>query len=254
MNNRLLLLGGENPTTWMVYNELMARFGQFPAIIEQPVPRARLVKLRIRKLGLGRALSQIGFVLLVRPVLNRWSALRLRFLRRKLGLEPLPPQSAAIAHVTSVNGSDCHALIARLKPDVVIVNGTRILSRKTLAALGATVINTHQGITPGYRGAHGAYWAKVKNDMEHCGVTIHLVDEGIDTGNIIAQARIAPETEDCFVTYPYLQTAAALEPLGDAVAQALQGRLESKPISGASAVWSHPGFFEYLGHAMQGAR
>ena len=40
----------------------------------------------------------------------------------------------------------------------------------------------HAGITPQYRGVHGGYWAVVNNDPEHCGVTIHFVDKGIDTG------------------------------------------------------------------------
>ncbi len=251
---KLLLLGGDNPTTWMVYNELVAQFGLVPAIIERSVPRSKMLKIRARKVGLARVISQMGFAAFIRPWLTRAAAPRLKVLRRQHGLEILPPKSDVIHHVESVNGPACHELIERLKPNVVIINGTRILNRKTLGLLDAKVINTHQGITPGYRGAHGAYWSLAKGDREHCGVTIHLVDEGIDTGNIISQAVIMPEAQDNFVTYPFLQTAAALEPLVQAVRTASEGELKTAPISGASMVWYHPGFFEYLGNAMRGVR
>ena len=250
----LLLLGGDNPTTWIVYNELVAEFGQFPAIIEKSVSRRVLLKNRAKKIGASRVVGQILFATLVRPILRWRDAKRIRYLSRLHGLEVAQPISDAIYHVDNVNGQDCHALIEKFKPKIVIVNGTRILNRATLAKLNATVINTHQGITPGYRGAHGAYWALAQNDPSHCGVTVHLVDEGIDTGNIIAQGIIASEAKDSFVTYPFLQTAKALDLITKAVRDVQAGTLETRPISGASMVWYHPGLFEYLGNALRGVR
>ncbi len=254
MAKRLLFVGGSTPTTWMVYNALIAEFGLFPAVIEEAVPRQRMLKTRLRKVGLARLISQIGFVGLIRPLLKIRAKGRLKYLRRDLGLEIVAPISPDIHHVTSVNSTAFHELAERLCPDVVVINGTRILSRKTLAKLNAPVINMHQGITPGYRGAHGAYWALTRGDTQNCGVTIHLVDERIDTGNIIAQKIIAPEMQDSFVTYPHLQTAVALDDLIAAIRETLAGKLTTKPISGASMVWYHPGFFEYLGHAWRGVR
>ncbi len=254
MASRLLLLGGDKPSTWIVYNDLVARFGLFPAIIEKPVPRLALVQNRIRKLGLFEVAGQIGFALLIRPVLN-WTAMsRLKRLLRYHGLESIPPQNDAIHHVTSVNGTACHSLLEKHDPDIVVISGTRILSTSTLSKLRGPVINIHHGITPQYRGAHGAYWALMRNDHSQCGVTVHLVDEGIDTGNIISQARLSPDSHDSFVTYPVLQTAAALDLIADAIAAAEAKKLKTRPVSGPSAVWYHPGFFEYLGGALRGVR
>ena len=252
--DKILLLGGDNPTTWIVYNELVAEFGQFPAIIENSVSRRVLLKNRTKKIGASRVVSQILFATLVRPILRWRYAKRVRYLSRLHGLEAVQPLSDAIHHVDNVNAQDCYALIEKFKPKIVIVNGTRILNRATLARLNATVINTHHGITPGYRGAHGAYWALAQNDPAHCGVTVHLVDEGIDTGNIIAQGIVASAAEDSFVTYPFLQTAKALDLITKAVRDVQVGRLETRPISGASMVWYHPGLFEYLGNALRGVR
>ena len=254
MECKILLLGSDNPTTWIVYNELVGQFGQFPAIIEQSLSRRVLLRNRLKKIGICRVVSQIFFALLVRPILRWRDAGRVHYLSRLHGLETTPPVSDAIYHVKNVNAADCHALVEKLKPDIVVVNGTRILNRKTLSKLNATVINTHQGITPCYRGAHGAYWALTQNDPAHCGVTVHLVDEGIDTGNIIAQSVIAPEANDSFVTYPFLQTAKALDLIVQAVRDFHAGTLITTPISGASKVWYHPGLFEYLGFALRGVR
>jgi methionyl-tRNA formyltransferase len=41
-------------------------------------------------------------------------------------------------------------------------------------------------------------------------VTVHLLDEGIDTGPVVAQARVEPTPDDNFATYPLLQLATAL--------------------------------------------
>src|SRR5206468_1975891 len=64
---------------------------------------------------------------------------------------------------------------------------------------------------------HGAYWALAENDATHCGVTVHLVDAGIDTGGILAQSQITPTARDNFATYGMLQTAIGLRLLRDVV-------------------------------------
>jgi folate-dependent phosphoribosylglycinamide formyltransferase PurN len=250
----IVLLGGDNPTTWIVYNALVQHFGPLKALIEPRVAKSAMFRTRVRKLGLFRVLSQIVFVMLVRPFLRRAGERRIREICQRFGLETIAPLTRDIITIDSANGTDCLALLKETAPKVVIVNGTRILKPATLASVNAVFLNTHQGITPGYRGAHGAYWALHEDDRAHCGVTVHIVDQGIDTGNIVGQALIKPEPEDSFVTYPYLQTAAALPMLLEAVQQALEGALSSKPVSGKSGVWYHPGFFQYLMGRLRGVK
>ena len=54
---------------------------------------------------------------------------------------------------------------------------------------------------------------------------MHLVDEGVDTGGVLYQARIAPTLADNFPTYFYLQAAAARPLAVKAVEDALAGRI-----------------------------
>ena len=240
----LVLLGSDNPTTWIVYNRLVQEFGPFPALIEQHVSRRKLFWTRARKLGWGAALAQVAFVKLVRPSLARVAKRRIRQICQQEGLECTEPLSTHITHIDSANGDFCERFLRECNADVVIVNGTRILKPDILNATSAPFINTHQGITPQYRGAHGAYWALLNNDAEHCGVTVHLVDEGIDTGDIIGQSKITPRADDNFATYPYLQTAAALPILLDAITNS--GPLKTTATTGPSKVWYHPGLFTYI--------
>jgi folate-dependent phosphoribosylglycinamide formyltransferase PurN len=113
--------------------------------------------------------------------------------------------------VASVNDASVSDQLTKFAPDVVLVNGTRIIKPNILTGVDAAFINTHVGITPMYRGVHGGYWALWNDDPDNFGVTIHVVDPGVDTGQPLRQIRVLPSEGDTFVTYPLLQQAAALD-------------------------------------------
>lgn len=250
----IVMLAGENPTSWIVYNRLVSVFGPFHMLVENHVSRRKLIANRIRKLGFWSVASQVAFVFLIRPCLNRRGRRRIAEISQTQALEATEPAGRHIRNVGSVNSPACREALKNLNPKVVIVNGTRIISREILESVPGVFLNVHQGITPHYRGAHGAYWALHEADAAHCGVTVHIVDEGVDTGGIVDQAIVSPTAADTFVTYPYLQTAAALPGLVAAVEAALAGELQSRQVDGPSAVWYHPGFFQYLKGRLRGVR
>lgn len=132
-----------------------------------------------------------------------------------------------------------------LRPLVVVINGTRILTRETLTAFRIPVLNVHAGITPKYRGVHGAYWALANKDREHCGVTVHLVDEGVDTGGILHQALIQPGPQDHFATYPTLQMVTGSHLLCRAVGEVISGTASVIQASAESKRWYHPTLWGY---------
>ena len=86
--------------------------------------------------------------------------------------------------------------VAVFSPDLVVSAGfMRILGANFLGVFGGKTINTHPALLPSFPGAHGvrdamAYGVKVT------GCTVHVVDEGTDTGPIIAQATVAISDED----------------------------------------------------------
>lgn len=86
------------------------------------------------------------------------------------------------------------AAVSSYRPDLVVSAGfMRILGPATRAA--APILNTHPALLPAFPGAHAvrdalAYGVKVT------GCTVHLVDEGVDTGPVVAQAAVPVEDGD----------------------------------------------------------
>ncbi len=243
---KIVLLAGEWDTTAMVYNFLAEHFGVHAVIVEQPVPRKQFLKNRVKKLGYLAVGGQVLFQLLVAKGLKKASAGRIQEILNENNLYTTAIPLNLVHAVPSVNDEQSLQLLQAIQPDLVIVHGTRIISKKILQGTNATFMNIHAGITPRYRGSHGAYWALSNGDKENCGVTVHLVDAGIDTGGIVAQDVIDVKPEDNFSTYPYLQLAKGLDLLKDAVTKFFEGNLERKKNNLDSALWHHPTLWYYL--------
>jgi len=243
---KIVLLAGEGISTNILYHALKDEFPIHSIILEEPVGKKTLIKKRIKKLGLWKVTGQILFQLVIAKFLHFTSARRKKEILEAYNLDASPLPSEKITHVSSVNDDQCLELLQRIAPQIVIVNGTRIISKRILDGVNAIFINMHAGITPRYRGVHGAYWALVNRDKENCGVTVHVVDAGIDTGEIIFQAMITPGKEDNFVTYPLLQLAAGIPGMKKAITDILNDRLVKTTGAGQSGLWSHPGFGQYL--------
>jgi folate-dependent phosphoribosylglycinamide formyltransferase PurN len=82
--------------------------------------------------------------------------------------------------------------------DLVISFGYRhILRKSVIASSTAPIINLHISYLPWNKGAHPNFWSFF--DCTPSGVTIHLIDEGVDTGPIIFQKYVNfDESEDTF--------------------------------------------------------
>jgi phosphoribosylglycinamide formyltransferase-1 len=89
--------------------------------------------------------------------------------------------------------------VAKYEPDLVVSAGfLKLVGPAFLAAFGGRYLNTHNALLPAFPGIHGprdalAYGVKL------AGATLFLVDEGVDTGAIIAQVAVPvldDDTED----------------------------------------------------------
>lgn len=79
--------------------------------------------------------------------------------------------------------------IAGLTPDLIAVFGSGILRRPFLEQHRGRILNLHLGLSPYYRGSGTNFWPLVNREPEYLGATIHYIDEGIDTGPIVAHVR-----------------------------------------------------------------
>lgn len=254
MPERIVLLARESAATAILYNALAPRF-DVRVVFEHPPSSMQLLRSRVRRMGSWRVLGQVLFQLLVAKPLGALSKARRAAILTDLDASDAAIPRHAIARTASVNDPSCWELVRSLAPRAVVINGTRILSARTIAALGVPVLNTHVGITPMYRGVHGAYWALAQGDPQHCGVTVHLVDEGIDTGGILYQAAIDPGPKDDFSTYPTMQMAVGSKLMVNALNDTLDGTLRTHTVSGPSRRWEIPTLWSYVANRFgRGAR
>ena len=253
-SKRIVLLAGNGPSTRIVYHALKSEFEIAAVILEKPVSRIRFIRNRIKKLGLWKVTGQILFQFIIVPYLVLVSGKRKRSILAQYKLTDSPIPSEKIIPVISVNNDQCREQLIRLNPYLVVVNGTRIISKKTLNCLPVYFINMHAGITPTYRGVHGAYWALAKKDLQHCGVTIHLVDPGIDTGDILFQETISPQPQDNFVTYPLLQLAIGIPLMKKAINNLLTNKILIIKGPEQSILWYHPTFRQYIRQRIKGIK
>ena len=83
---------------------------------------------------------------------------------------------------------ELETLIAALKPDLIVSAGfMRILSEHITSRF--RIINSHPALLPLFPGAHAVRDALAAGATE-TGTTIHWVDAGVDTGQVIAQERV----------------------------------------------------------------
>jgi phosphoribosylglycinamide formyltransferase-1 len=86
--------------------------------------------------------------------------------------------------------------VAEHEPDLVVCAGfMRILGRAVLERFPHRVVNTHPALLPAFPGAHAVREA-LDYGVKVTGVTVHLVDEGVDTGPVVAQAAVPVEPDD----------------------------------------------------------
>jgi Formyl transferase len=239
----VLIAGG--PLASMLVNSLAGRFGEISVLQEEPESKMLIVRRRARLIGWTQALGQAAFGL-VSKLIARRSAQRLVSIWDRHGLDPRPIGESRRRLVGSVNSEACRQALQDLDPEVVVVYGTRILKRDTLYAVAAPFINYHAGINPKYRGQNGAYWARSNGDPAHAGVTVHLVDEGVDTGDVLYQARTDFAPDDNIVTYQHQQMAVALPLVIRAVEDALAGALRPQRVELPSRQWFHPTLWGYV--------
>lgn len=90
-----------------------------------------------------------------------------------------------------INHKQSLETIASHKPDLLIsIAGNQIFRKKLLDIPTKGTLNLHTALLPKYRGLMPTFWV-LKNDEKETGVSVFFVDEGIDSGPIVVQKKVA---------------------------------------------------------------
>ena len=126
----------------------------------------------------------------------------------------------ALIETGPLDRPEAGATLRALSPDLGIVAGGPILPKNLIACFRLGILNSHMALLPPYRGVSVAEWAALEGATAGC--SVHLIDEGIDTGPLLARRTL--DVSDCRGV-PALRAAidaAQIALLGDVVKATLQ--------------------------------
>ena len=107
---------------------------------------------------------------------------------QKMGIETQVIESKGLKRLTF--DAKVVELLQNYQPNYIVLAGyMRILSPLLVQAYPQRIINIHPADTTQHQGLHGYEWA-FENKLPNTKITVHYVDEGLDTGNIIAQKTV----------------------------------------------------------------
>lgn len=95
-----------------------------------------------------------------------------------------------VQYIENINSEQAISILKKKFYDAVVVVGSRILKQNFLNNFNGGIINFHTGLLPEYRGPYSEFWAIYNNEQGMVGTTIHLIDGGIDTGDILKRRTV----------------------------------------------------------------
>lgn len=165
--------------------------------------------------------------------------------RHRNRLTPPPVKEAAlevgltVRQPTSLRDPDAIAELGALNPEVMIVVAYgQILRQEVLDIPLRGVLNVHASLLPKWRGASPIAAAILAGDDE-TGVSIMLMDAGMDTGPVLSQRREAISPNDTTGSLSERLSHLGADLLGETLPRWLAGEIEPQPQDGTRATVTH---------------
>ncbi len=145
----------------------------------------------------------------------------------ELGLEVYQP--------ASFRSEQAQAELASLEPDVIVVAAYgKLLPSAVLEVAPHGCLNLHPSLLPSYRGPSPVSSAIV-DGLEETGVTLMILDEGMDTGPVVARRTCPVSPDDTAETLTAALFKLGSELLMDSLEPWVEGRLTAQPQDHAAA-------------------
>jgi hypothetical protein len=140
--------------------------------------RARWLQRAARRIGWPEALIYAGWRLRSPFFRQRdvWRGRPLELDYRRL--------TARVDHI-SLPWSMAVGVLRSAGPDLCLLAETGIVPASILAVPRLATLNAHPGLLPDFRGIDAYMWAIHEERFDRVGCSLHLVDEGVDTGDIL---------------------------------------------------------------------
>jgi len=100
---------------------------------------------------------------------------------------------------TIANKNNIYELFKFRNEEVALSVGYRFIIPESIFSIPKYAINIHPSLLPKYKGAYSGF-AIIENGEKETGITAHIIDKGIDTGDIINQQKISLDISDTVVS------------------------------------------------------
>jgi folate-dependent phosphoribosylglycinamide formyltransferase PurN len=205
---------------------------------------------RARRLGFAKTLDEVLLRLYWLVFRHPGDLRRLRQLLDEVRQRiPAGYRRPPVYRIDDINSDEAVRTLRQLAPDVCVLMCNVILQPKifTIPPLGMLVF--HPGLTPEYRGPHSAFWATLNNEFWGIGWSLLRIDEGIDTGAVLAQGTCHsadPRSESHVV----MQHRSYIDGITGVVETLRRLQSGDRPVvdttGRASNNYTHPGFTDWL--------
>lgn len=129
----------------------------------------------------------------------------------------------------SPNAAEFVEVMRSLQPDLFLAVGYLPRFREALLAVPRLLtVNFHASLLPAYRGLHPVF-RTLRGGERWGGLTVHVVDAGLDTGDILYQVRVRTRRDDSVASLYDRIMARSLPLVGRLIADAEAGRLRRTP-------------------------
>ena len=160
--------------------------------------------------------------------------------RRYHGLERTARQGGlSIGYINDINTAGLRWQDENIR--LIVVAGSRIIKPPVVARFPGRLVNFHSGLLPHYRGPYSEFWAMYQHMPDLIGCSVHLIDEGIDTGPLLA-TRVAQLPDDRLTPQQahHLNVLQAVPTVAQTIAAYLRGELRPMPQPPGGQTYTHP--------------
>ncbi|PJJ53331.1 phosphoribosylglycinamide formyltransferase [Hymenobacter chitinivorans] len=214
----------------------------------QPTGNHTVRKARLAILLSGRGSNMVALVKAVHGgVLRELAEVAVVFSNKPdaPGLETAAALGCVTASLTSQGrkrqefDAEVVDILTSYQPDYIVLAGyMRILSPTFIRAFAGRILNIHPADTHQHQGLHAYEWAFEKQ-LEETKITVHLVDEGLDTGPVLAQHPVDLQGADTLAEVERRGLAVEHFLYADTLARLIRGELPSptpEPAAASAAV------------------
>jgi folate-dependent phosphoribosylglycinamide formyltransferase PurN len=136
-------------------------------------------------------------------------------------------QGGQYIKVEKINSHACCQALQTLQTDLMLLAGTPIVRAPILAVPRIGTLNAHQGALPQFRGMNVVEWAIMEGHPPS--ITVHFVDPGVDTGDIVVTEPIPLQPGDTLSAVLKRASIQQLDLLARTVIMAQDGPLPCRP-------------------------